>query len=549
MLTQLNISNLSIIDKISLEFSGGLNIITGETGAGKSLVIQAVKLLVGERFSREMARNPDKKVSVEGAFSGNFSMLNDDYKDEFEIEDEIVVKRNIDIHGKNKISVNGHIATLKQLKNIFDILVDFHGQHEHQRLLNPRNHIKYLDGLVDSGLKEKYSVHYKKYRKLASELDRLKKEYSDTLKNKDIMEFQLNEIEGLNIEPESDRELENRISFLSNIEKIREALSLSLQVLSEGEYNASDLINTSLKEISSVLDYYKDIESIHNRLQDVYYELDDCINNISSLYYEQVGDPAELDSLIKRKMQLDKLLSKYGPDFEDVLEFADKLKKKLDNVTFDEEKINRYETELADIERELKNIAGRLNSSRKKAARELSGQVENILKALELKDAKFDINIDIDNKIDANAGADVEFYIATNEGFSSAPLKKVASGGELSRVMLALKEVFSGMDDTPTLIFDEIDTGISGVTARKVAEKLKNLGKTKQLFVITHLPVVASKSDSHFHIAKISEKGSTFTRIKKLSAEEKKEVLATMIAGEITPHALKQADEMLEQQT
>ena len=548
MLTQLNISNLSIIDKISLEFSGGLNIITGETGAGKSLVIQAVKLLVGERFNREMARNPEEKVSIEGAFSGDFKMLNEELRDEFEIEDEIVVKRSIDPHGKNKISVNGHIATLKQLKKIFDILVDFHGQHEHQRLLNSRNHIKYLDGFLDSDLKKKYASQYREYRKLASELERLKKEYSDTLKNKDIMEFQLNEIESLNIEPDKDRELENRISFLSNIEKIREALSLILQVLSEGEYNASDLINTSLKEISSVLDYYTDIESIHNRLQDVYYELDDCINNISHLYYEQDGDPDELDSLIKRKMQLDKLLSKYGPDFEDVVKFADDLKNKLDNVTFDEEKIERYETELTDKERELKNIAGRLNASRKKAARELAGQVENILKSLELKDAKFEVNIDVKDELDVNAGADVEFHIATNKGFSPAPLKKVASGGELSRIMLALKEVFSGIDDTPTLIFDEIDTGISGVTARKVAEKLKNLGRTKQLFVITHLPVVASKSDSHFHIAKISEKSSTFTRIKKLSTEEKKEVLATMIAGEVTPHALKQADEMLEQQ-
>ncbi|HCW92719.1 MAG TPA: DNA repair protein RecN, partial [Flexistipes sinusarabici] len=519
MLTQLNISNLSIIDKISLEFSGGLNIITGETGAGKSLVIQAVKLLVGERFSREMARDPEKKVSVEGAFSGDFRMLSEELWDEFEIEDEIVVKRSVDPNGKNKISLNGHIATLKQLKQIFDILVDFHGQHEHQRLLNSRNHIKYLDGLIDNDLKEEYSVKYREYRKLASELERLKKEYSDTLKNKDIMEFQLNEIESLNIEPDKDRELENRISFLNNIEKIREALSMSLQVLSEGEYNASDLINTSLKEISSVLDYYTDIESIHNRLQDVYYELDDCINNISHLYYEQDGDPDELDSLIKRKMQLDKLLSKYGPDFEDVLEFADDLKNKLDNVTFDEEKIEQYEKELTDIERELKNIAGRLNASRKKAARDLAGQVENILKSLELKDAKFEVNVDVKDVLDANAGADVEFYIATNKGFSPSPLKKVASGGELSRIMLALKEVFSGMDDTPTLIFDEIDTGISGVTARKVAEKLKNLGKTKQLFVITHLPVVASKSDSHFHIAKISEKGSTFTKIKTLSTE------------------------------
>lgn len=548
MLNRLNIGNLSIIDKVNLEFSGGLNIITGETGAGKSLVIQAVKLLVGERFSREMARDPERKVNVEGAFSGNFSMLDSDSRDEFEIEDEIIVKRTIDSHGKNKVAINGHMATLKQLKEIFDVLVDFHGQHEHQRLLNSKNHIKYLDGFIDNKLVEKYRTQYKEYKEVAGQLNKLKKEYSETLKNKDIMEFQLNEIKSLDIDLDSDSELENRIGFLSNIEKIKQSLSVSLEALSEGEFNAADLINTSLKEISSVLGYYTELETIHKRLQDIYYEMDDCIGNISFLYYEQSGDPAELDSLIKRKMQIDKLLSKYGPDLKDVLEFAEDLKNKLDNVTFDEEKIDKYEKQLIDIENKLKKNAVELNAARKKAARELGKKVENILKNLELKDAEFKVKIDIKDEIDANAGADVEFYITTNKGFPPAPLKKVASGGELSRIMLALKEVFTGIDETPTLIFDEIDTGISGVTAKKVAEKLKNLAESKQLFVITHLPVVASKSENHFHIAKIAEKGSTFTQIKKLNGDEKKEVLATMIAGEITPHALSQADEMMRQQ-
>ena len=548
MLKCLNVNNLSVIKSVTLDFTDGLNIITGETGAGKSLIIQALKLLLGERFSRDMARNPDVKVSVEGVFDVSSLDFDDLTAEEFDIEDEIIVKRIIDPSGKNRAFVNGHIATLAQLKNVLGRVIDFHGQHDHQHLLNAGNHIRYLDALVDEKLKTEYGELYVRYRKLTDEINKLKENYAETVRNKEIFEFQLNEIKEMSIDIENDSELENRISFLSNLENIKKSLSASLEFLSEGEYNALDMLNNALKEISGVLHHYQELERTHGRLQDIYYELDDCVNVLSHMFYEQAEDSGELDSLINRKVKLDNLLKKYGATFEDVLSFADNLENKLDNLTFDENRIEKLETERAQLIEKLKGAANRLNMARRKTAKNLGKEVENILHSLELKDAVFDIAVESVNEIDASAGANVEFFISSNKGFKPAPLKKVASGGELSRIMLALKEVFSDVDDTPALVFDEIDTGISGVTARKVAEKLYKLSLRKQLFVITHLPVVASKGNQHIHISKKTDKDTTYTEINVLAEEEKKSVLATMIAGEITPHALKQAEELMRQE-
>jgi len=545
MLKFLSIKNLSVIQSVALDFAEGLNIITGETGAGKSLIIQALKLLVGERFSRDMARDPDEKVVVEGVFDISSLAFDELTAEEFDIKDEIIVKRIIDPSGKSRAFVNGHIATLVQLSHILEGVVDFHGQHDHQHLLNTGNHIKYLDALVDEKLKTDYAELYHSYRTLTDEINKLKKDYAETVRNKEIFEFQLNEIKDMSIDIERDSELENRISFLSNIENIKKSLSASLEVLSEGEYNALEMINNALREISGVLHHYQELEKTHTRLQDIYYELDDCVNVLSHMFYEQAEDSGELDNLINRKVKLDNLMKKYGATLSDVLNFAENLEEKLDNLTFDEDRIEQLETERDKLIESLNNSANRLNTARRETAKRLGREVENILHSIELKDAVFEVAVELTDKIDSLAGAKVEFFISTNKGFKPAPLKKVASGGELSRIMLALKEVFSNVDNTPALVFDEIDTGISGVTARKVAEKLYNLSLKKQLFVITHLPVVASKGNKHIHISKKTVNNNTYTEIKVLTGEEKKSVLATMIAGEVTPHAVKQAEELL----
>ncbi len=545
MLKFLSIKNLSVIQSVALDFAEGLNIITGETGAGKSLIIQALKLLIGERFSRDMARDPDEKVIVEGVFDVSSLEFDELTVEEFDIEDEIIVKRTIDPSGKSRAFVNGHIATLAQLSQILEGVVDFHGQHDHQHLLNAGNHIKYLDALVDEKLKTDYAELYHRYQTLTDEINKLKNDYAETVRNKEIFEFQLNEIKDMSIDIERDSELENRISFLSNIENIKKSLSASLEVLSEGEYNALEMINNALREISGVLHHYQELEKTHTRLQDICYELDDCVNVLSHMFYEQSEDSGELDNLINRKVKLDNLMKKYGATLSDVLNFAENLEEKLDNLTFDEDRIEQLEAERDKLIKSLNDSANRLNTARRETAKRLGKEVENILHSIELKDAVFEVAVELADKIDSLAGANVEFFISTNKGFKPAPLKKVASGGELSRIMLALKEVFSNVDNTPALVFDEIDTGISGVTARKVAEKLYNLSLKKQLFVITHLPVVASKGNKHIHISKKTVNNNTYTEIKVLTGEEKKSVLATMIAGEATPHAVKQAEELL----
>jgi len=545
MLKALSVKNLGVIEDVFIEFEKGLNIITGETGAGKSVLIGAIKLLLGDRFNKTLIRDESLPVKIEAVFENDFDFLDDDIKVEFDIQSEIIVKRIIDTTGKNKISINGNIATLNQLKDIVSELVDIHGQHENQKLLNPKNHLKYIDKFIKSDNLKLYKDKFSEYINLKRKYEILKSEISDLLKNKDFLEFQIKEIEELDIKLPDDLELEDRLNYMTNIEKINENISGALNNLKDGEINAYSLISEALKNISYTCRYIEKLKDAESRLNSVLYNLDE----ISSELYEYMQidefDPNILNELNTRKYRLDNLKKKYNLELDQILDYKTKLKNKLENIEINEDEIQKIEKKLNELKDILLKQGELINQERKKAAKAICEKIVKILNELELKNTIFDFNLKLLDKVDDNAFAEGEFLISTNAGFEPAGLSKIASGGEISRVMLAIKDVFAESDNVSTLIFDEIDTGISGKTAKKVAEKLKNISNYKQLIVITHLPVVAAMADKHFHISKIQSDNTTKTVVNTLDKLAQKEILAAMISGSVTEMSIKQAEELI----
>jgi len=545
MLKALSVKNLGVIEDVFIEFENGLNIITGETGAGKSVLIGAIKLLLGDRFNKTLIRDESLPVKIEAVFENDFDFLDDDIKVEFDIQSEIIVKRIIDTTGKNKISINGNIATLNQLKDILSELVDIHGQHENQKLLNPKNHLKYIDKFIKSDNLKIYKEIFSEYINLKRKYEILKSEISDLLKNKDFLEFQIKEIEELDIKLPDDLELEDRLNYMTNIEKINENISGALNTLKDGEINAYSLISEALKNISYTCRYIEKLKDAESRLNSVLYNLDE----ISSELYEYMQidefDPNILNELNTRKYRLDNLKKKYNLEIDQILDYKTKLKNKLENIEINEDEIQKIEKKLNELKNILLKQGELINQERKNAAKAICEKIVKILNELELKNVIFDFNLKILDKVDDNAFAEGEFLISTNAGFEPGGLSKIASGGEISRVMLAIKDVFAESDNVSTLIFDEIDTGISGKTAKKVAEKLKNISNYKQLIVITHLPVVAAMADKHFHISKIQSDNTTKTVVNTLDKLAQKEILAAMISGSVTEMSIKQAEELI----
>jgi len=540
----LRVENLSVIESIAVEFTEGLNIITGETGAGKSVFIGALNLVLGARFNRTLFRDPEKKLVVEAEFI-DVENVSEEMMEQFEIDSDIIIRREIDKNGKNRIFINGRMATVEQLRDIAFRFCDIHGQHEHQMLLDSTTHITFIDSLVEPALKDKYAECYERYNKLDREINTIKNNRQKILQEKDMLEYKLNEIESMNINIEEDSEIDDKVGILSNMEKILENASRSLDMLRDGEINAYDLLSSASGALSSVSDYSEVLSNSANQLAEATYLLNDAIAGIENVAERQDLDPAELDSLMDRKYKLSNLMLKYGPTLEEVLTFAEDTSKQLDDINFGQDNLNKLEEQLAEIHTELKEDARLLNMRRREIAKKIEDKVVESLDELELKNCVFTTEFEEAEKMDALAGVKAEFFISTNPGFEPGPLSKVASGGEVSRVMLAMKEVFAVADRVDTLVFDEIDTGISGRTAKKVALKLKKVSKSRQVIVITHLPVVACAGNRHFHITKSLDGDKAKTEVGLIADNERLKILASMITGEVTQSAISQAEEMI----
>lgn len=546
MLTYLAVKNIAVIEKVSLEFEKGLNVITGETGAGKSVLVGALKYLTGDRLGRVTPRNQQEKFSAEGIFCDDLN-IELELIEQYDIEDELIISRETDENGKNKAFINGKAAPVNKLRDISESLIDIHGQHENQFLFNPAKHLSFVDFFVDNSLKDDFSIKYRAYREKLDKLEDLKKNRENIIKMQEMYKMQYNEILSYNIDLEKDAVIEDRIKFLSSIEKVREAVTSSMDALSDGEINASELIEKAARAMNSLSNMSQDAQKAEEFLQSALENINEASLLITSLLSEEEQEitPEELNNLIDRKYKLQDLSKRYGGSLESVIEYKNKLEEDLAGIDGEEDITAKLEKEVALLKEEALKSSKILNEARKKAAAELSKKTENILHELELNSAKFEVVFKENNDLDYSGGISAEFFISTNAGFKTAPLATVASGGEVSRVMLALKEVFADFDNIGTMLFDEIDTGISGKAAGAVAKKLKQLSKRKQIIVITHLPVVAAMGDSHFHISKSDKDGISSTNILKLDKAGKISIIATMISGEATPTAMKQAEDMI----
>ena len=546
MLTYLAVKNIAVIEKVSLEFEKGLNVITGETGAGKSVLVGALKYLTGDRLGRVAPRNSQEKFSAEGIFCDDLN-IEPELIEQYEIEDELIVLRKTDENGKNKAFINGKAAPVNRLRDVSESLIDIHGQHENQFLFNPAKHLSFINFFVDNSFKDDFSIKYRAYREKLDKLEDLKKNRENIIKMQEMYKMQYNEILSYNIDLERDAVIEDRIKFLSSIEKVREAVTSSMDALSDGELTASELIEKAARAMNSLSNMSQDAQKAEEFLQSALENINEAASLITSLLSEEEQEitPEELNNLIDRKYKLQDLSKRYGGSLESVIEYKNKLEEDLAGIDGEEDITAKLEKEVALLKEEALKSSKILNEARKKAAAELSKKTENILHELELNSAKFEVVFKENNDLDYSGGISAEFFISTNAGFKTAPLATIASGGEVSRVMLALKEVFADYDNVGTMLFDEIDTGISGKAAGAVAKKLKQLSKRKQIIVITHLPVVAAMGDSHFHISKSDKDGISSTNILKLDKAAKISIIATMISGEATPAAMQQAEDMI----
>ena len=550
MLRELRLNNLAIIKNLDLEFNEGLISLTGETGAGKSIILDGISLLIGERSNLEMIRTGEESLFAEGVFDLSEVQKEKLNKLGFEIEDdELIISRYFYRNSKSKITVNGMRMTVSKLKELMRNVLDLVGQHEHQYLLNKNYHLGLLDRFLDKNgqeLAKEIRNNVSSLKMINKKIEEIETEKFRIMEKKDILEFQSNEIASLGLKENEDNELEEEYKILFNAGKISEKLENSIQRLKEGEYsviNSLGKIKKNLEQLSDISETYSElkekIENIIYEVDDIGYSLEDMVENVES-------DDVRLEKVISRIDEINKLKLKYGSTIEEILAFREENEKKLSLIKFEN-------NELADLKKEKEEKAKiyfensrKLREIRKKVAENLEKTINVQLKDLNMANSKFKVAFSEKTVISSKGMDDVEFMMVTNLGENYKPLVKIASGGEISRIMLALKTVFSSVDNISVLIFDEIDTGISGETVRKVAEKLKELSGTVQVICVTHSPQIAGKSNQQFFIKKEIENNVTETKVRELNTDERIREIARIISGDnITETSIKHAKEIM----
>ncbi|MEG8946045.1 DNA repair protein RecN [Rosettibacter firmus] len=567
MLKSLLIKDYALIENIEIEFGKGLNIITGETGAGKSILIDAMSLLLGERASSDVIRKGADKSIVEGIFeiSNNKKVKKILDENEIEANDDLIVRREITAKGTNRCFLNDTPVTLNVIKEIGDLLVDLHGQHDHQSLLKTEYHIEMLDEFANlNEYLEEYKNNLSILYQLQKELNELLEKEALLREKKDLYEFQIKEIDSVSPRIDEEEELENELQVLENSEKL---LSLSNEIY--GELYESE--NSIYDQLSKVKNKLLELSKIDRTFLEKLQEFESAVvilNEISEYlrnYRNRIDlDPAHLESIRERMGVLNLLKKKYGGTIKSVLEHREKIGKEVDLAENFTVRIQELQNEIDDLRKVCGDIAKNISHKRKEVSKIVEREVENVLKTLGISDPRFEVKINneitelenyiiIDNKKYRynERGIDfVEFYISTNAGEDTKPLVKVASGGEISRIMLALKSVLAKSDKLPILIFDEIDTGVSGRIAQKVGKALKSLAAYHQIIAITHLPQIASVSDYHYAVEKKKFGDRVVSSIKLLNEQERIREIAKLISGEkITEAALAGARELMSQKS
>ncbi|MBY2475251.1 DNA repair protein RecN [Clostridioides difficile] len=554
MILELYMKNCALVEELRLSIDKNLNILTGETGSGKSIIIDALGLCLGDKYDRSFLRKGTDKGLVEAVFlSDNIYLKKILDENDISIEDDnlLVITRLIYSDGKSTARVNGRTVKVSLLREIASTLIDIHGQHQNQALFNKDTHLKFLDLFGENEL-EKFKVAYKKVYNKYSEV---KKALNCLTENKDemqiqreidLLKFQINEIEVANLNKNEYEDLLKQREVYRNSEKIYNNLNLSYSKLHNGEYNVIDLIGLASKELNDISKYDSVLSEYSDTVERIMYELQDISGDIRN-YKDNIDfEPYELEQIELRIDEINNLRRKYGDSIDDIFEYYEKIKDRLDEILNRDERVEQLKSQLMNIEEDLKIKANKLTKARKEVATTLEKILLDELKSLNMKNVMFKVNFE-EGQFTLNGVDDIEFMISFNLGEDIKPIYKVASGGEMSRFMLAFKTILADIDDIDTLVFDEIDTGISGIAAQIVGEKLSDIAKKKQIICITHLPQIAANADTHYCIEKDTSNNRTFTNVSKLNQSQRKNEIARLIAGNnITEKTIEHASEIIE---
>ncbi len=534
MLEQLKIKNVAVIDSLEVSFGDGVSVLTGETGAGKSIIIDSINMILGGRANKDLVRRGADRADVQAVFTCDSRTAGLLDENGIEPEDDLViVSRRITKDGKSTARINGTIVTLNTLRDIADRLINIHGQHDSQALLNPSRHITFLDDYAGTDAElSAYKILYARRMEIKRELDGLMMNEQEKLQKTDLLSYQVNEINSAKLTPGEEEELTEQLSLLENAEKINicaEKAYSSLYDYPEG-MSAYDLLSTAVEAMSEISELSSELSESFEALTSAMYSIEDAAREIRDFGSSIEFDEQALDETEERLELIRRLKRKYGGSVEAVLEFCRRAQKELDDMTHGSERADELRAELAQTDEKLKSAAEALTAARKTAARALEHEIETSLHELNMEKAVFSVKV-APQKYSSNGADLVEFMIATNPGEELKPLVRIASGGELSRVMLAIKSILAQTDSVDTLIFDEIDTGVSGAAAQKIADKLKDIGRTKQVICITHLPQLASAADNHFLIIKDVTGDIASTTLRELDYEGRVHELGRIIGG------------------
>ena len=551
MLLEISIKNFAIIEAISLNFEKGMTVLTGETGAGKSIIIDAMNMMLGARATTDVIRHGAPKAEIEGLFSVENSHALQMIFDEqgIELGDEIIIRREILQNGRSVSRVNGQMVNLSVLRSIGQYLVDIHGQHDQEELMRPQLHIQMLDGFGDADfleLKQAYQTNFDAYRKMRKQLLEIKKNQEEHKARIEMLEFQMTEIESASLQPGEDLKLNQERDKLLNHKNIADTLTNAYTMLDNEEFSSLANVRSAMNDMESLEDYDVEYREISTSLSESYYVLEDVTKRLEDIIESLDFDGNRLMQIESRLDLIHAITRKYGGNVDDVLMYFAKITEEYNLLTGNHLSSDDMEAELKKLEVSLVDLASKLASARHNLAQQLEIEIQQELKDLYMETARFQVQF-TKGKFTREGNESVEFYISTNPGEDFKPLVKVASGGELSRLMLAIKSAFSRKEGKTSIVFDEVDTGVSGRVAQAIAQKIHKIGQNGQVLAISHLPQVIAIADYQFFIEKISNDHSTVSTVRLLTVEERVEEVAKMLAGEnVTEAALSQARELLQ---
>ena len=547
MLSLLHIENIAVIERSDISFDQGFNVLTGETGAGKSIVIDAISAILGERAYRDMIRTGANKASVRAVFTDvpNLAWFEDNG---VEYDPETVIQREIYLDGKNVCRVNGSLVSVSILRKLGIQLINIHGQHDSASLLDEANHLGFLDAFGNNELlREDYAQKYSALAELRREIDRMTMDEGEKLRRMETLRYQIEEISKAELEAGEDEILEERRKLLQNAEKLSDGINAAVECLYGGDETdgAATLLAQAQRELARLSRYTDAFAQLHDKVSDLMYQVQDVAEEARDARDDLSYSSDELEQIEARLDVIHRLRRKYGASCADILEYLENAKTELDEIEFADDHLERLKGKLLKTEKIAMEAAMALRDNRKSTAVSLSGRILTELAQLDMPRVQFSCEFE-EKEMSADGADNVVFYMSANAGEALKSMSKVASGGELARIMLAMKNVLAEQDQVNTLIFDEVDTGVSGRAAQRVAEKLRSVAAHKQVLCVTHLPQLAALANTHLLIAKSERDGRTYTTVTPLDIEGRKRELARIIGGtNITETTLKSAEEML----